>query len=381
MNKSAHRTPFVLVIVAVVLLFIASTASILYATITLTKNQAGSQVAVVGDLKAVVTENTITVTNDMECVMRATPLARGITFGEDWVLQDSGKYYYGKVLSKSSSGQTITLTGATADNVLVELAQAQYLQKKDSSGNVTGVASGFIVEWASRNVNNNANDTLGTYTTDKLDILYNDQENNTIVMYSGHDETRRVPNSAYTEDEIRRFKATKNDGGYYVFDQINLGDDDTFETIDSSKVITLYNNSKFSVVYMFQVINNGHEPTKDSVFSNNNWTTYVDTTPSGDSRTFVKASESSVTSGYSTYFVSKIVAPGEYVDVTNGADNKLYFDSSLTEETTTIRLSVSSIDTMTFYYKIMNTPTEDKYLNWLQKLGGTYYKDFVKSFK
>ncbi len=369
----------VLVIVLTLLLFLCTTGTILYATMSVTKNQTGEQFGVVGTLKAVVSNNTITVTNDMECVMRATPLSSGITFGSNWVLQDNGWYYYGQVLSKSTSGQAITLTGATTSNLAVELAQAQYLTSKDASGNVTGVKSGFITEWASRDVNSTTNSTLGIYTTDGLKITKS-SSNNTIIMYSGHDEDRRIPSGAYSTDNTQnRFKATRNSSGYYVFDQINLGSGTTFETITSTNAVTLYNNSKISVVYMFQVINSGHQPTKNSKFSNGNWTTYIDTTPSGSSHTFVKA-EGSTATDYSTYFISKVVAPGEYVDVTNGADNLLDFGTALTESETAIRLSVSSIDTMTFYYKYMNTPTSDNYLNWLTKLGGSYYSDFVKSF-
>jgi len=382
LNKSARRTPFVLAIVVTVLLFVISmTGTILFAALSVNQSKTVTNVGVVGTLSATISANTIAVDNDMDCVLRVAPLSNGITFASaQWFLQDNGWYYYYKVIGKADASKTITLTGATTTNIEVELSQAQYLV--DSSTGV--VKAGFITEWANRNINSNSSELLGEYTTDGMQITYGNQSNAAIVVYSGHDQTRRVPSSSSTTEEQNRFKATKT-GDYYVFDKINLTTTGgtNFESITDSNAVTIYNNTDITVIYMIQIIDGGSQPNKSSVFSNGNWTTYLDTTPDATSHTFVKAASSSATSGYSTYFVSRAVAPGEFVDLTNGADNKLYFDLDTSPADTPIRLSVTSIDTLTFYNNYAKTPTEDKYLAWLKSLdtnksGATFYTDFTK---
>ena len=381
MNKSARRTPFVLAIVVTALLFVISmTGTILFAALSVNQSKTVTNVGVVGTLSATISANTIAVNNDMDCVLRVSPLSTGITFASaQWFLQDNGWYYYYKVIGKADTNKTITLTGATTTNIAVELAQAQYLV--ESSTGIT--KAGFITEWASRDINSNISEFLGEYTSDGLQVTYGNQSNAAIVMYSGHDQTRRIPSSSYTTEEPNRFKATKT-GDHYVFNKINLTSGTNFESITDSNAITIYNNTDITVIYMIQVIDGGTQPGKNSVFSNGNWTTYLDTTPNASSRFFVKAESSSATDGYSTYFVSRSVAPGEYVDLTNGTDNKLYF-SNLPEDTP-IRLSVTSVDTMTFYNSYVDTPTGDKYLAWLKSLdenksGATFYTDFTKILK
>lgn len=378
LNKSARSTPFVLsIVVTALLLVICMTGTILFASLSVNQSKTVTGVGVLGTLSATVGTGTITVSNDMDCVLRVAPLASGITFSSSqWYLQDNGWYYYYRVIKQADSAKTVTLTGATAANIMVELAQAQYITDA-----TTGAAkAGFITEWASRNLNATS-EVLGQYTSDGLNITYGNQANSAIVMYSGHDQTRRVPSSSYSTEDTNCFMATRS-GSYYVFDKINLSSGSSYETITSSNAITLYNNTDISVVYMIQIIDGGAQPNKSSAFSNGNWTTYIDTTPDATSRTFTLASSSTATSGYSTYFVSSVVSPGQYVDLTSGTDNQLYFDS-VTDTQIPIRISVTSIDTMTFYNNYLNSPNLDGYLAWLRSLdsnysGATFYSDFVK---
>lgn len=383
MEKNARKTPFVLTIVVTsVLLVMCLTGTILYASLAVNQSKSVPNVGVVGALSATVTSNTITVTNDMDCVLRVAPTASGVTFSStQWFKQDNGWYYYYRVIKQNDTAKAITLTGATNSNITVELAQAQYVIDTTST---TGKKAGFVVEWSSRDVRAQA-EVLGTYTSDGLDITKGDTiEPSTIVMYSGHDTNRRVPststNSSATSQGV--FQATKQSSGSYAFDKINLSSvDGAFEAISTANAISLYNNATATVVYTIQVITNEVDfVDKTSTFSNGNWTTYVALTSAPQS--FVLASESTATSGYTTYFVSKPVAPGEYVELTKGTDNVLKFTGQ-TADSIGLYLSVSIIDTMTFYNSYVGKPEKDNYLAWLKSLdsnysGKTYFNDFKK---
>lgn len=371
MNKSARNRPFVLVFAIVAVLFLVSMASVLYATLSVNRTQKGESVAVVGDLKATVGAGSITVTNDMDCVLRATPIGSGVSFDTtNWYAQSNGWYYYYKVIGKNDSTKTITLSGATSDNVQVELMQAQYLKGENSK-----VTAGFITEWASRDVINTKVDAYDNAMTSDGIALANPTA---IMMFSGHAEDRRVPEATYQDnDRLRATKVTDSDDSYFKFDKINITGDSSFETINKTTAIALYNNSTVSVVFMIQIIDGGTQPTKKSEFSNGNWTTYV----RDSNKKYTKAASSDLTSGYDTFFVSKAVAPGAYIELTNGSDNKLYFDSlTTTSNETTIHLTVSSVDTLTFDYAYDSTAGADNYLSWLKSLGDSYYKDFITVF-
>ncbi len=383
MNKNARRTPFVLiVVVTAVLLAVCLAGTILFASLALNQSKNVPGVGVVGSLSATVANGSITVTSDMDCVLRATPLvSSGVTFNSNqWFLQDNGWYYYYKVIKRDDSSKTISLTGATSSNISVELAQAQYALDTTSSN---GKEAGFIVEWSSRDLYATVG-TLGTLTTDGVDITNGGtmDANDLILMYSGHSANRRIPGSSTDTGATSAnasFVATKQSDGSFAFNKVKMPSATSFDTITSSNAITIYNNSNVTVIYAIQIINGGSQPAKNSVFSNGNWTTYI--TLNSAPQTFIKASDSTATSGYNTYFVSAPISPGQYVDLSSGTDSKLYFD--ITDTETSIRMSVSSMDTMTFYNNYLNQPVQDKYLAWLKSLdsnysGKTYYNDFKK---
>lgn len=380
LDKKAFRMPSVITIVfATIILTISLTASVLFAALSVERDfntGAGS----VADLSVTINSGSITINNEMDCVVRASPLAAGVTFASNiWFLQDNGWYYYYKVVKATDANKTIAIAGASSTNVAVELMQAQYLLDTDGTP-----AGGFIMEWAERDMKKSYDETLGGFTSDGLDISCGaTMPVSKIVMYSGHYEDRRIPPAGMSNNG-NHFMAT-NKGGYYAFDKVNLSDtadNPAFESMTDDTAIAFYNNAPVSMVYIIQVINGGHEPTKDSTFSNGNWTTYLDTAPSDSGNAWVPASGSSATSGYTTYFVSNPVGAGEYVTLTNGSDNQLYFD--LTDPTTSVRFSVTGIDVMSFYYKYLGQPTLSKYLAWLQALDTnttgttTFYSDFEK---
>lgn len=372
-NKSkAYSVPTVIGIVFVALVVTVSLASsIVFAALSISRSLSLSPVGEVAALNATVSSGSVSVSIEVDCVMRATPLASGVTFGSSWIAQDNGWYYYNKVIKTTDSTKSFAITGATASNIAVELMQAQY--SSDDAGTPKG---GFILEWASRNMNSTDTQFLGEYTTDGLQITYGGATNSTIVMYSGHNQARRVPSSE--SSSVSHFSATKS-GSYFVVDKVNITDTaGNYDTITSSNAITLYNNSNVHVVYALQVINGGHEPTKASVLNNGNWTTYIDTAPTNATNSWVLASSSNASSGYTTYFVSKPVAPGGYVDLTSGSDTNLYFDFDSSVTSTELHFSVTSLDTMSFYNNVLGTPTTDKYLSWLSGLGATYLSDFQK---
>lgn len=379
MSSKVSKFPLIISItVTAVLIAVSLTAGILWASLSINRNLQLDNAGQVATLSATVGSGSITVTNDMDCVMRVNPLATGITFSSTyWTLQDNGWYYYYKVIKANDANKTISLAGANANNVLVELMQAQY--SLDSSGAPKG---GFILEWASRDMTNSDNEIFGSITSDNLNLGTNPP---VIVMFSGHNESRRVPSSEIGANA--HFWAEGTPGGAYHVSKISLPGassitDSSVEAINSSNAITIYNNSTVTMVYTIQVINGGSEPTKASTFDNGNWTTYIDTAPADTTNKWVLASSSGVTSGYSTYFVSRPVAPGQYVDLTNGSDSQLYF--GVTETSTPLHFSVSGIDTMSFYNNYLGTPNTDKYLSWLSALDAntagatTYFSDFEK---
>ena len=379
MSTKSSKMPLTIAIVFTAVLFtVCLSATVLLAAINIARSLDAGTVGGVGELNSTVNSGSISVTNDMDCVMRVLPLASGVTFGASyWVRQDNGWYYYNRIIKADDANKTVALTGATSSNVLVELMQAQY--STDAHGDPNG---GFIVEWASRDMFISGASTLGQYTTDGLNILKKYNTNSTIVMFSGHDEDRRMPPS--TGGDENHFQATRVNN-YYVFNKVSItGESVDMEAITSSNAITLYNNSQTRTVFTIQIINGGHAPNKSSTFSNGNWTTYVDEDTSDSTNKWKLASESSATTGYNTYFVSKPVDPGEYVDLTNGSDNQLIFDTELNEATTPLRFTISSIDTMTFYHTYLGNPNSDAYLAWLNALdqnsaGATsYYADFAK---
>jgi len=385
LNKSARDRPFIIAVSLMVFFMLISFGSVTYtlATLLIEKNHSNVGVGKVGVFLANISANKITVANTMDCVMRARRLTTAVEFSEtEWFLQNNGWYYYYRVIGENDTNKSVTVTGVTSENVIVELCQAQYRVEKDSSGNVTSVTGGFLKEWSSRDMSVTANENLSSsQTSDGIAVT----DANLIMMFSGHQADRRVPESEFstTGSSTDRFQATRSsDGTYYTFDKIRLGSASTsFESLTEDTALTIYNNTRTYMVYTMQIIDGGHQPTKASTFSNGNWTTYVDT-GSGSDHEFSLATESTA-STYSTYFVSKIVAPGAYVDLTTGSDNQLCFDSAIADANLTIHLAVSGIDCMSFYKNYIKNPSQDKYLVWLKSLesnqsGSSYYTDFAK---
>ncbi len=365
-SKASSRPVSILLVALALIVTLSLTASVLFAAITLTRNFPSVTVGQVGTLSATITNNTITVANEMDCVVRASPLASGITFGSGWTLQENGWYYLNRIISKDDANKTLSVTGATASNIAVELMQTGYTLEDEKPN------AGFIVEWAERDMLNTSDGHLGGVTTDGLDLSYGGGDYQAeIVMFSGHDETRRLPASTGTSADTNHFRATKT-GAYYNFNEVSI-DGSTYTAINNSNAIIMYNNSHVQTIYAIEIVNGGHSAIKGTTFPG--WTTYVD---NGGGAAWVLGSSSSASATGKTYIVSPPLNPGEYVTLCNGTGAQIYFPSSVTETTTPLRFTVSSIDTMTFYYQYLKSPTTNKYLAWLTALGGDHYDNFTK---
>ncbi|MBO5103316.1 MAG: hypothetical protein J6C13_04420 [Clostridia bacterium] len=339
---------------------ICLTTGIVWAALTISKSIENSSVGQPATLETTINSGSITVNNKMPCVMRATATASGVTFDTtNWTKQVNGWYYYNSVIA--SGGKTVSVTGATANNVVVELMQANYNTTTNSSSK-TIPAGGFIPEWATRDMTGAAASNLSnTYTVDGVSLggyKYGETASQKFAVYYG---TSTVGGKYATTGTYAKFQLTQTSGATYKFDKVRLTsatEDAEFSTITTSNAIKLYNNSTVPMVFSFQFASGTNSSSTSAMevsgFNSTGWTAYT-----------YESKE---------HFYSTTVLPGQYVTLTDGTATVVFGEAN--GGTKDVFLTISAIDSNTFYTTFNPSTAGDPYLAWLNKLGSTYLTQF-----
>ena len=331
------------IVLSATVLIICLCAGVVWAALSTTYNNENDdnfQDIDVARLYSSVTTDTITVTNDMPCVMRVSPLNSTVenklrSDATNWTEQYNGWYYYNSILTAvdtDTPNHAITVNGVAKGNVIVELMQANY---DYSSGTIP--SGGFIIEWGPWNFNQKNTLLHSTYTTDglKLDdpVLY-------IAAFLGNTTIGSLEGS----DD---YKLTVSGGDL----QGNATDsaDTGWATISNTNALRVYNNATMPMIIRFTATAN-NTVNISSLFTATGWTV----TTSGNTLTCT---------------MSAAVLPGEYVNLLDSRSVATNIDN------TQFRINVSAVDSVSYYTSIdtsKDAETHDPYLNWLRQLGGTY---------
>ena len=333
------------IVLSATVLTICLCAGVVWAALSTTFNS-NNQTIDVARLSSSVTANTITVTNDMPCVMRVSPLNSTVENNlrddtTNWTEQYNGWYYYNSILTAVNTdtpNHAITVNGVAEGNVIVELMQANYGY---SSGTIP--SGGFIIEWGPWNFNQKNTLLHSTYTTDglKLDdpVLY-------IAAFLGNTTIGSLEGS---DDYKLRVSGGVLQGN--ATDSADTG----WATISNTNALRVYNNATMPMIIRFTATAN-NTVNISSLFTATGWTV----TTSGTTLTCT---------------MSAAVLPGEYIALLNSASAT----AAASIADTQFRINVSAVDSVSYYTSIdtsTDAETHDPYLNWLHQLGGTYLTDY-----
>ena len=339
------------IVLSATVLIICLCAGVVWAALSTKYNNANDdnfQDIDVARLSSSVTTNTITVTNDMPCVMRVSPLNSTVENNlrgdaTNWTEQYNGWYYYNSILTAvdtDTPNHAITVNGVAEGNVIVELMQANYGY---SSGTIP--SGGFIIEWGPWNFDKRTSPVVhSTYTTDG--VYLDDFVGLYIAAFLGNTTIGSLEGS----DNYN----LKVSGGVL---QGNATDsaDTGWATISNTNALRVYNNATMPMIVTFTAT---ADNTNDisSLFTTTGWTV--------------------ATSGKTlTCTMSAAVLPGEYIALLNSASAT----AAQSIADTQFRINVSAVDSVSYYTSIdtsTDAETHDPYLNWLRQLGGTYLTDY-----
>ena len=338
-NNRAKFLNTTFIVLSATVLTICLCAGVVWAALSTTFNS-NNQTIDVARLSSSVTTNTITVTNDMPCVMRVSPLNSTVenklrSDATNWTEQYNGWYYYNSILTAVNTdtpNHEITVNGVAEGNVIVELMQANYGY---SSGTIP--SGGFIIEWGPWNFDKRTSPVVhSTYTTDGLNL------NNFVGWY------------------IAAFLGNTTIGSLEGSDNYNLRVSDgvlqayttDWANITDTNALRVYNNATMPMIIRFTATAN-NTVNISSLFTATGWTV----TTSGNTLTCT---------------MSAAVLPGEYVALLNSYSAT----AAQSIANTQFRINISAVDSVSYYTTLVDNASADPYLNWLSKLGGTYLTDY-----
>ena len=340
-NNRAKFLNTTFIVLSATVLTICLCAGVVWAALSTTFNS-NNQTIDVARLSSSVTANTITVTNDMPCVMRVSPLNSTVENNlrgdaTNWTEQYNGWYYYNSILTAvdtDTSNHAITVNGVAEGNVIVELMQANYGY---SSGTIP--SGGFIIEWGPWNFNQNNTLLHSTYTTDGVNL--DDFAGLYIAAFLGNTTIGSLEGSDNYNLRVS--------GGVlqaYTTDWANITD---------TNALRVYNNATMPMIVTFTATADNANDIS-SLFTATGWTV--------------------ATSGNTlTCTMSAAVLPGEYIALLNSTSAT----AAASIADTNFRINVSAVDSVSYYTSIdtsTDAETHDPYLNWLHQLGGTYLTDY-----
>ena len=346
-NNRAKFLNTTFIVLSATVLTICLCAGVVWAALSTTFNS-NNQTIDVARLSSSVTANTITVTNDMPCVMRVSPLNSTVENNlrddtTNWTEQYNGWYYYNSILTAVNTdtpNHAITVNGVAEGNVIVELMQANY---DYSSGTIP--SGGFIIEWGPWNFNKKTSPVVhSTYTTDG--VYLDDFVGLYIAAFLGNTTIGSLEGSDNYNLRVS--------GGVL---QGNATDsaDTGWATISNTNALRVYNNATMPMIIRFTATAN-NSVNISSLFTATGWT--------------VKTSGTTL-----TCTMSAAVLPGEYIALLNSASAT----AAASIADTNFRINVSAVDSVSYYTSIdtsTDAETHDPYLNWLHQLGGTYLTDY-----
>ena len=344
-NNRAKFLNTTFIVLSATVLTICLCAGVVWAALSTTFNSS-NQTIDVARLSSSVTANTITVTNDMPCVMRVSPLNSTVENNlrgdaTHWTEQYNGWYYYNSILTAVDTDKpnhAITVNGVAEGNVIVELMQANYGY---SSGTIP--SGGFIIEWGPWNFDKRTSPVVhSTYTTDG--VYLDDFVGWYIAAFLGNTTIGSLKGSDNYNLRVS--------GGVL---QGNATDsaDTGWATISNTNALRVYNNATMPMIIRFTATAN-NTVNISSLFTATGWT--------------VTTSSTTLTCTMST-----AVLPGEYVNLLDSRSVATNIDD------TQFRINVSAVDSVSYYTSIdtsADAETHDPYLNWLRQLGGTYLTDY-----
>ena len=340
-NNRAKFLNTTFIVLSATVLTICLCAGVVWAALSTTFNS-NNQTIDVARLSSSVTANTITVTNDMPCVMRVSPLNSTVENNlrgdaTNWTEQYNGWYYYNSILTAvdtDTSNHAITVNGVAEGNVIVELMQANYGY---SSGTIP--SGGFIIEWGPWNFNQNNTLLHSTYTTDGVNL--DDFAGLYIAAFLGNTTIGSLEGSDNYNLRVS--------GGVlqaYTTDWANITD---------TNALRVYNNATMPMIVTFTATADNANDIS-SLFTATGWAV--------------------ATSGNTlTCTMSAAVLPGEYIALLNSTSAT----AAASIADTNFRINVSAVDSVSYYTSIdtsTDAETHDPYLNWLHQLGGTYLTDY-----
>ena len=326
------------ILISILALFVVAclTMGIVYASLTIKKD--GSVSMNPANIQVAVTTNTITVTNEVPCVLRVAPKTETMraalaTDTTNFTEQFNGWFYYNSVLAANSTGQDITLTGASATNISAEVMQAQY----DAN-----VAGGFLWEWGNNAVGSNFLVNESPAVDGEFAIFIGDT---------------KIADGTQVNDADAGFSIDADNDLYKYTYTVNSVENTL--SIDASHKFSIYNNSNKPIVFTYQIISQTGETAsaiaadilaKSQDTTNANWT---------------------ATTNSDGYSYNIAIQPGCSFDL---------IGSTTTLADSTFRMTISILDVDTFYRDdSTNRATYNSYYAWLYKLGGntnTYVDDY-----
>ncbi len=341
-NNRAKFLNTTFIVLSATVLTICLCAGVVWAALSTTFNS-NNQTIDVARLSSSVTTNTITVTNDMPCVMRVSPLNSTVennlrSDATNWTEQYNGWYYYNSILTAvdtDTPNHAITVNGVAEGNVIVELMQANYGY---SSGTIP--SGGFIIEWGPWNFNQKNTLLHSTYTTDG--VYLDDFAGLYIAAFLGNTTIGSLEGS-----DNHNLRVSGGVLQAYTTDWANITD---------TNALRVYNNATMPMIVTFTATAADNASDISSLFTATGWTV--------------------ATSGTTlTCTMATAVLPGEYIALLNSASAT----AAASIADTNFRINVSAVDSVSYYTSIdtsTDAETHDPYLNWLHQLGGTYLTDY-----
>ena len=278
-----------LLLLGATLLAICLCAGIVWAALSTTFTKENANIGI-ADLSSTVSNGSITISNDLDCVMRVAPLSQDVENSlkadtTHWTKQYNGWYYYNSIIS-ANSNPTVSVTDISATNILVELMQANYATETVTvdQNQVQAPTGGFIIEWGPWNFDKN-NTILGGNTTDG-NSLGNFSQSVVAAFYGNS-----TIGSFFGGNTTDNYSLQINNG----IIQVNTSSTSTPSWQDISSDVRLYNNSTVPMVMSFDI-------------------TIIDTTVIEDLSSIINTDNWSSSDG--SHFVSKnVVLPGQYLTV------------------------------------------------------------------